>query len=201
MKELISDPVFENAMVLRLDQSRVKLQQLVDEWHKLDFDPVTTASQIYDLAYNPQQMIQEGKARKESAGDHLTETEKKNYLKKIRYKDPNSFTNAAARAAMDPHSERGQNLWIVKDGVVMLNKKESEKILKQRSVIARNERQVELGEKIIKIKDLFNEINQVSAGQLRLNINDLFAVDLRPGGKYVPATLNIELFRRLLNFV
>lgn len=201
MKELIADKVYEATMLTRLDQTRVKLQTMVDRWNELGYRPCASESMLYDLAFNPAEMIQEGKMIIESDSEGLTSQQRADYLKKLKFKDAHHFLVAASVVSQDAYSERGQNLWMVKNNQVALNKKSADEILKVRSVFAENEKQIEMGEQIIMIRDLVNAINKKTFGGMRLNLADLFTQDLRSNGEDNPAVLNLETVRRLLSFV
>lgn len=200
MKELIQDKVYENTMLVRLDQTRELIQAMVDEWNALDYRPCDSESMLYDLAYNSQQMIDEGKAQKEADSEGLSTQQKADYLRKLRFKNADSFRIAAAKVTQDPYSERGQNLWVIRDGAVTLNKKSADEILKKNSVIAQTKEQEALGEKILMIRDLFNEVNRATYGSMKLSVNDLFATDYRNNGADTDVVLNLSVLRRLLTF-
>lgn len=200
MKELIQDKVYENTMLVRLDQTRELIQAMVDEWNALDYRPCDSESMLYDLAYNSQQMIDEGKAQKEADSEGLSTQQKADYLRKLRFKNADSFRIAAAKVTQDPYSERGQNLYVVRDGAVTLNKKSADEILKKNSVIAQTKEQEALGEKILMIRDLFNEVNRATYGSMKLSVNDLFATDYRNNGADTDVVLNLSVLRRLLTF-
>lgn len=198
--ELLSDKIFEASMLTRLDQSRELIQDMIDQWNKLDYRSCTSESMLYDLAFNPREMIREGQSMKMADGETLPEEQKQAYIKKLKFKDPHYFLIASAKVQQDAFSERGQGLWLVRDGVVSLNVKEADKITKARSVIAVNDKQAAMGKDIIQIRDLVNSVNEKTYGAMRINLQDLFTRDLRANGEENPAVLNIEVFRRLLSF-
>jgi len=200
MKELVSDKIYEKSMLKRLDQSRQLIQNMVDEWHKLGYRNCTSESQLYDLAFNYQAMIDEGKALKEMDGDGLPKEQKEAYLQKLKFKNPHHFKVAAHEVEQDVFSERGQGLWSIKDGVISLNTKAADEILKARSVIAQTKGQEELGEKILQLRDIFNSVNQQTYGALKMNVDMLFTKPLRANTESDPVVLDIEVFRRLLSF-
>jgi hypothetical protein len=199
MKELVSDNVYEASMLTRLDQTKVKIEKMISEWNLLGFRQCDNESMLYDLAYNAQQMIAEGKQLKQADGDNLSPEQKKAYMDKLSFREPHDYKVAAHAVQQDAFAERGQNLWSIKSGKVVLNKKASEEITKSRSVIAKNERQEDLGNKVIELKELFDEINKRTYGYLRVNMNDIFVRDLRENGSYTPASLNIEMLKRIIN--
>ena len=200
MKTLIQDKVYSDSMLIRLDQSGQKIQSMVDEWNLLGYKSCDSNSMLYDLSYNSQQMIEEGRKQKELDGDRLTPAGREDYLRKLVFKDPHNFKVAAVKVGQDAFSERGQGLWSVKSGAVTLDKKAAAEILQAKSVVAQNDRQFELGQKVIQICDLFNEVNRATYGTLKFNLPDLFNVDLRPGSNG-PATINIEILRRVISTV
>ena len=199
--ELISDSVFEGSMLRRLDQTRELLQTAVSEWDALGYTPCTTTSQLFDVVYNAQMMIQEGRAQKEADSAGLSEAQREQYLKKLRHKDPMRYKLAAAAASQDPYAERGGGLWDIKSGKVVLNEEAAEPILKSRSVVCENDNQLAVGKKILKILELFNQVNKSTHGSLKLSLGDLFAQDLRPTDDAAPATLDLPTLRRILTFV
>jgi len=200
MKELISDPVYEQSMEVRLDQTKELLQSMLDAFHALDLQVCDSSSQLYDLAFHPKEIVDEGQYQKESDTGGLNQVQKENYLAKLQFRNPNAFYIIARKAQQDPYAEKGQALWTIKGGKVQLNRKNAHEILKQKSVYV-NERQEPAAKDLLKLHELYNKVNKASYGALSQHFNNLFDEPLREGQEDAPRSLNTEVLKQILQAV
>ncbi|MFH0756561.1 MAG: hypothetical protein V2B15_04670 [Bacteroidota bacterium] len=196
--EIISDKVFEQSMLTRLDQTRALLQSLVDAYHALDLQNCDSSSQLYDLIYNTDALIKEGVYKKQIDGNEgMTDVQIQDYRAKLIFKNPNPVKELARKVQQDPFTEMG-SLWTMDKGRVILNMVEAEQILKKKSVFITRPDQEGPAKDLLKLHELFNKVNKASSGALNMNFNSLFVGSLRADQEHLPVSLNIETVKKIL---
>ena len=144
-------------------------------------------------------MIREHREYKRNEVDGLSPEAARAYREKLRFREPGKFYREAQAVQQDPYSERGQELWFVRDGEVRLNKQTSQEIIKARSIFADGPRQEKMGEQLLELLTLVNSVSRQTGGML--DLRRVFNFPQRVDGEYAPISFNLEETRKLLNAV
>ena len=111
--EVYSDITFEKSMKTRLEQSRQKLQKLLDAWNNTGLGECTHASQLYELIWTVDIPWKEGILRLKKAPDGLTDKQGKEYLARLVFPSPAALNSASELCQQDPYLLREQGAFTI----------------------------------------------------------------------------------------
>ena len=198
-KEIVSDPVYENAVSTALDRCRQSVQDVLDCWNGLHFESLTTGSQLYELLHNPQVLYDEQVKKTTTIPEGLSKEAEAQYLKGLSLPPPDQLYDLAALARRSVYTTREMNLFAISKGGKVSLSKESQSVIKQKSVYASNEYQVSVFNELTSLLDQFNKVNSLVNGKLlttdNRSLSPIFAIPAREG--LGPLNLDPEALKQL----
>jgi len=198
-KEIVSDPVYENAVSTALDRCRQSVQDVLDCWNGLHFESLTTGSQLYELLHNPQVLYDEQVKKTTTIPEGLSKEAEAQYLKGLSLPPPDQLYDLAALARRSVYTTREMNLFAISKGGKVSLSKESQSVIKQKSVFAENQLQEKAYTELSGLVDTFNRVNDYLGGRLLTADGRLSPLIQPPArdGMTGPVTVEPEALKQL----
>jgi len=173
MKNIIMrDELFEESIRSLLEKSKQKCQNLLNEWNGMGLNPITTASELYELIWRPDVIHSEAVMRLKAIPPGLTPEQETDFLNRLKIPSLYPLEQAANQCKMDPYCLREQSAFSIKGKSVIFGPG-YETLVMQKSVICTSKEQENLGLDILELQKTFNSLNQKARGRL----SGLVAVD------------------------
>ena len=198
-KEIVSDPVYENAVSTALDRCRQSVQDVLDCWNGLHFESLTTGSQLYELLHNPQVLYDEQVKKTTTIPEGLSKEAEAQYLKGLSLPPPDQLYDLAALARRSVYTTREMNLFAISKGGKVSLSKESQSVIKQKSVFAENQLQEKAFNELSELVEKFNSVNSYLGGRLLTQDGRLSPLVKPPArdGMTGPVTVEPEALKQL----
>jgi hypothetical protein len=196
--ELYSDAVYEKSIAARLEKSKQLMQELVNSWSALGLRGCSSSGELFEMVNNPRMIVREAQELKRNDTQGLSASEVTTHQQNLKFVNPHSFYLKSDEVKQDSYSQRVLELFTLKDGKVILQKAGAQSLIKSKSVFAVNEQQKEVGENVLKVQELFNNLNRATQGGFGEHFSDLLSKSARPNSHGDPQALNLEVFKAIL---
>jgi len=180
MKEILNDPIFEKSVKTNLDKALKLVQNLIDVWNAKGFDRLTSTSQVYDLIAEPEILFTDELNKMMQVPAGLTESESREFLNNQQIPSDKDLHSASQACRNNAYCQRKMNLFHLKNGSVELSAN-SQELVKQKSVYAVSERQIEFYDRLQNLINELNNLNEKTNYQLITGreLGSVFATPLR----------------------
>jgi len=168
--EVFKDELYEQSMKQRLEQSREKLQNMLDVWNETGLEACESSAQLYELIWNGDVAWQEGIMKLHDQPPGLTPEQEQDHQDRIVEPDPFAFFTAAEVCRQDAYCLREQMAFGVKGKKVILAPG-SKKLIKGKSVFADSKDREQVAKEIIEMIDQYNRLNERTGKQLHAIFN------------------------------
>jgi len=181
----MSDSLYENSVKALLEKSRAKLQTLLNAWIDTGLNPLTTASELYELIWHTDVIYNEAVMRLKSPPLGLSDEQQEEYLNRLKIPSVYHIEQLADICKMDPYCLREQNAFAMKSKKIVPGPGH-EALIKQKSVIVdKNSEEEKLGKDVLEMAKAFNDLNRrargllpglITGGELVVQCGDLKAI-------------------------
>jgi len=198
MKEILSDPVFEQTMQAQLSRVLASVQELLSTWDALHFQKLTTVSELYELIHSPENLYNSAVKELTALPAGLSEQAASEYQAGLSLPDPDRLYEAAALVRRSAYVSRELSLFSISKGRAALTKA-SEAIIKEKSVFADNQLQEKAYTELSGLVDTFNRVNDYLGGRLLTADGRLSPLIQSPArdGMTGPVTIEPEALKQL----
>ena len=164
MKEILSDPVFEQTMAAQLSRVLASVQELLSTWDALHFQKLTTVSELYELIHSPENLYNSAVKELTALPAGLSEQAASEYQAGLSLPDPRQLYDAAQLCKRSPYTVRELGLFNISKGRAVLTP-EAQKIVKQKSVFCDNALQEKAFNELSELVEKFNSVNSYLGGR------------------------------------
>lgn len=181
MKAIVyEDKTYEQSMQARLNQSRVKVQNLLDAWLAAGFSCESSA-ELYELVWTPDIPWNEKMLEMKQTPPGLSKAQEEDYHKRLKLPDGAAFFRAAEDCRMDPYTLREQGVFIVKVKKVEFGSG-AEVLIKGRTVYADSKHREQFALDLLKLIQGYNDLNKQSGNRLSAIFSGKAEVFVEPEG-------------------
>jgi len=183
--ELMKDPLYEDSIKALLEKSQAKLQTLLDGWNDTGLNPLSTASELYELVWHTDILYNEAVMRLKSPPPGLSDEQQADYMNRLKIPSVYPIEQLADLCKIDGYCLREMNAFTLK-GKKVIPGPGHNALIKQKSVIVDKDSEEEkLGKDVLEMAKAFNSLNKkargllpglITGGELVVQCGDLKAI-------------------------